>query len=149
MADIGSSLWVEQVAAVEEVLGELGVQGTRRIVVYNKIDLLPEEARAHTTTLAAKGGILVSARECLGLDQLVRRISEELESFSVRVELKIPYSEAAVLSRLHERARITSEVYEKDGVRVDAELPRSAAYFLRRFLAEKPESRTQKSESGP
>src|SRR5437867_1796313 len=149
VADIGSSHWVEQVAAVEEVLGELGVQGTRRIVVYNKTDLLPEEARAHTTTLAAKGGILVSARECLGLDQLVRRISEELESFSVRVELKIPYSEAAVLSRLHERARITSEVYEKDGVRVDAELPRSAAYFLRRFLAEKPESRTQKSESGP
>ncbi len=145
VVDISNPHCVEQVAAVEEVLTELGVQGTRRIEVYNKSDLLPADVRARTMNMTKKGGTLLSAKEGFGLDSLVRRIREELESFSVSVELVIPYREAAVLSRLHDQARITSELYEDDGIRITAELPRSTAYSLRRYLVQKAEARTQKS----
>jgi len=133
VVDFSSSGWRDQMSAVEEVLKELGVQNKPRIDVYNKIDLLPESDRDGETDFGGNG-IALSASQGRGLDKLRDRLGKELDSYSVRVELKIPYQDARLLSRLHDEARITSERYENDGIRVGAELPRSTAHFLRRYL---------------
>ena len=65
---------------------------------------------------------------------LMERICRELESFTVRVGLMIPYDRAAVLSQLHDHGRIISEVYGGEGIRVQAEVPRSAALSLSPYL---------------
>jgi len=134
VVDFSSSAWREQMSAVEEVLKELGVQDKPRIDVYNKIDLLPENVRDGEPDFGGKTGVALSAFQGKGIDKLRDRLGKELDSYSVRVELKIPYQNARLLSRLHGGARITSERYENDGIRVDAELPRSIAHSLRRYL---------------
>ena len=136
--DASSPHWREQAAAVEEVLVELGVQNTPTIVTYNKADLLSLEVQ-ETTRFPGKRPVLVSARTGSGMSALLGRIMEELDGFSVHVELKIPYHRAGLLSRLHEGARITSEVYESDGIRLEAEIPRSSARSLKDFLVRSEE----------
>ena len=129
--DISSQHWREQTAAVEEVLNELEVQSTPRIEVCNKIDLLPPGTGA--TMSRVNRSVAVSARSGAGLDGLMLRIEEELESFSIEAEFRFPYDQAGILSRLHEQGRVISENYEDDGIRVAAEVPRSTARSLRRY----------------
>jgi GTP-binding protein HflX len=134
VVDINNPYWGEQAAAVEEVLTEMGVEKTPRITVLNKIDLLPQDGRTQAATLPGKRAVSVSARRGAGISELLDRIMQELDAFSVQTELKIPYRQAGLLSRLHDQARITSETYEDDGIRVQVELPRSLALSLRRYL---------------
>ena len=134
VVDISSPYWAEQAAAVEEVLAEMGVEKTPRITVLNKVDLLPQDTRTQAATLAGKDSVSVSARRELGISELRDRIMQELDAFSVRTELKIPYRQAGLVSRLHSQARVTSEIYEDDGIRIEVELPRSLALSLRRYL---------------
>jgi GTP-binding protein HflX len=82
---------------------------------------------------------LLSARTGDGLMTLVREITQELESFAMEVELKIPYTNAGVLSRLHDQGRILAEAYESDGIRVSVVVPNSAVRGLRKFLLPGPQ----------
>jgi GTP-binding protein HflX len=131
--DVSNPSWPEQKKAVEEVLAELSVADTPRLEVYNKTDLVPETERLEVQSRAPHESELVSGADGTGLDRLLARMTEMLGQFVVQAELKIPYRETALLSRLHEQGRITSEVYEEDGVRVVVALPRSAAYDFRDY----------------
>ena len=129
--DVSSPHWREQVAAVEDVLNQLEVQSTPRIEVYNKVDLLEPDTAAAMSRLTRS--VAVSARAGMGLDALMVRIDEELESFSIEAEFRVPYDQAGILSRLHEQGRVISETYEDDGIRIAAEVPRSTVRSLGRY----------------
>lgn len=130
--DVSNPGWREQAEAVRDVLAELEVSKIPCLDAYNKVDLLPAENRPKAAS--QENRIMVSAKEGSGIDTLIERIMEALDSFSVQVELKIPYQKAGIISRLHSQGRINSQVYESDGIRLDVELPRSAVRSLRQFL---------------
>jgi len=132
--DVSNPIWREQEEAVRDVLVELGVSKIPCLEVYNKVDLLSDGDTPQLTTGSYKKRIMVSARESFGIDALIERIMEALESFSVQVELKIPYQKAGIISRLHSQGRVHSETYETDGVKLEVELPRSAVRTLRQYL---------------
>ena len=133
MIDASSPSWREQAAAVEDVLAELGVAATPRLDVYNKIDLLTEAAQLDLESSSSETSVPVSAARGSGLDRLRERVTERLDQFVIRTELKIPYREAGLLSRLYEQGKITSEVYDADGVRVAVALPCSAVRDFRDY----------------
>jgi GTPase len=137
--DISNPNWRAQAAAVEEVLAQLDVTKTSTIAVYNKIDLATAILAERGSLLPGHRSVRVSAKTGSGIPDLIREVTEELESFATEVELKVPYTNAGVLSRLHEQGRIISEVFEEDGARVLVLLPRSAARSLRRFLVSPPD----------
>jgi GTP-binding protein HflX len=132
--DISNANWREQAQAVEEVLAQLEVTKTPAIAVYNKADLIPAGPTESEPALPGHRAVLLSARTGAGLMTLIKEITEELESFAMEVELKIPYTNAGVLSRLHDQGRILAEAYESDGIRVSVVVPNSAARGLRKFL---------------
>ncbi len=65
-------------AAVDEVLEEIGAGEKPRLLVFNKIDLLGEEERQEAA-LDHPEAILVSAQEGEGLDSLRERIEQAFE----------------------------------------------------------------------
>jgi GTP-binding protein HflX len=134
LIDISNPGWREQAQAVEDVLAQLEVMKTPTIAVYNKSDLVPVGASGEVPPMSGHRSVLVSARTGAGLQALISEITQELESFAMELELKIPYANAGVLSRLHEQGRILHEVYETDGVKVSVSIPRAAARPLRRYL---------------
>ena len=130
--DVSSARWKEQASAVEEVLRELTAQNKPAINVYNKADLLP--AGTNPAGLTGTNGVLVSARTGFGLRELEGLIALELESFTMRLELKVPYDCAGLLSRLHDQGRIKAKSFENDGVLLEVEVPRSAVRSLREYV---------------
>ena len=118
--------------AVEDVLEEIGVGETPRLLVLNKADLLDEERRRELSFRHPEG-FLVSAVTGEGLDELGEAIADAFERQLQDVELLVPFSEGQTLSELHDVAGDLEREDTADGVRVSARLPAVVAERFDRY----------------
>ena len=88
------------VAAVEEVLAEIGADELPIELVLNKIDRVDEVGRRRLAN-RFPGAPQVSAETGEGLDELKARIAERFASRFEPVRLLVPYEEGARLSELY------------------------------------------------
>ena len=118
-----------QIAHVEAVLKEIGAGATPRILVWNKVDLLPEP-------LSQPGTIAASARDGTGLAELLGAIDRLLPGERVsRALFRIPAADGAALNLLHEKARVIRVDYDGDVCEVEADAPESVRARLAAALA--------------
>ncbi|HUZ44308.1 MAG TPA: GTPase HflX [Acidimicrobiales bacterium] len=104
-----------QVAAVREVLGEIGAGDVPELLVFNKADVTPEAAR-----LASQhaGSVTISARARSGMEDLLEVLGERLRArFSV-VELVVPYDRGDILAAVHREGEVLEELPGETSVRV-------------------------------
>jgi GTP-binding protein HflX len=123
------------VAAVEEVLDEIGAGGTPRLLALNKIDLVGGERRREVG-FRHPDGVQCSAVTGEGLDALSARIEGEFRRTLRSVELLFPYGEAASLAELHSLADGLEREDTSEGVRVVARLPSGVAARYERFAVD-------------
>lgn len=113
VADASSLYREEQQQQVEKVLEELEVLRKPRLLVANKIDLLPlddQQKLSHTAQT-----IFVSAKDGSGLEELLARIDEMLIDDPIRrCLLRIPVADGKALARLEAKARIIERTYGED-----------------------------------
>jgi GTP-binding protein HflX len=105
------------IAAVHDVLREIGASDRPELLVFNKADLSDEPAR-----LADKhpGSVAVSAATGEGIDELLLRIGDRLRALTPAVELFVPYDRGDVLAAVHRSGEVLTETAEDTGVRVSA-----------------------------
>jgi GTP-binding protein HflX len=113
---------LQNMAAVDEVLAEIGAGEKPRLLVFNKVDLLSEDEREEAE-LDHPDAVLISAQEGEGLDTLRERIEKAFEETLTEVKLLIPYSEGGRLHELHEVAGDLERTDREDGVLVHAKVP--------------------------
>jgi GTP-binding protein HflX len=113
--------------AVDSVLEEIGAGNTPRVVAFNKIDLLDEDAR-RDLLVGRRGAVGVSATTGEGVEALLDVIEDAFAKTLERVELLIPYGEGATLNELHEIAGQVDREDREDGVLVKARVPRSLTH---------------------
>jgi GTP-binding protein HflX len=120
----------ETVAAVENVLADIGADALPREIVVNKVDAVdPLRRRRHANSFP--GSVQVSALTGQGLDELRARIAERFQDRFEPVTLLVPHDQGAVLAELYALgAPIESREDLGEGVLVRARLPRAG---LRRF----------------
>jgi len=125
----------EAIAAVEEVLEEIGAGASARALAYNKVDLLDADERRDLLVGDADAvGIAAATGE--GLDDLRDLIEARFEETLRPVELLVPYSEGGVLSELHDLAGSLERRDGADGVRVSAKVPASIAHRFADFAVD-------------
>jgi GTP-binding protein HflX len=118
------------IAAVEEVLDEIGASELPIELVLNKIDRVDQVGRRRLEN-RFPGALQISAATGEGLDELKGRIAERFASRFESVRLLLPYDEGGRLSELYALgAPIDERKDTPDGVLVVARLPR---HELRRF----------------
>ena len=133
VADVTSATADEQQAQVEEVLRELEVQDKPRLLVMNKMDLLPEQKRESLIDSARV--VHVSAAKGLGIDRLLQRIDDLIEQDPVRqVRLQVPQSKGKVLATLDAKAVVLSRAYREGMVELEVQAPASVLRNMREFL---------------
>jgi GTP-binding protein HflX len=113
--------------AVDSVLEEIGAGDTPRVVAFNKIDLLDEDAR-RDLLVGRRGAVGVSATTGEGVGALLDAIEDAFAKTLEPVELLIPYGEGATLNELHEIAGQVDRKDREDGVLVKARVPRSLTH---------------------
>jgi GTPase len=121
-------------AAVEEVLAEIGADDRQRLLALNKIDLLDVERRLELTFRHPRA-IQVSGETGEGLDDLREAIEARFLSTLRSIELLVPYDAGGSLSELHDIAGELEREDTAEGVRVRALLPAAAAARFERFTA--------------
>ncbi len=117
VVDASSPEYEGQIEAVREVLDQIGAQDIPCLEVFNKVDLLDDEARGalarrHPLALA------VAAATGEGIDGLVARIAQAAAAADEHLEVLIPYQRGDLVSLAHERCHIVSEAHEEAGTRL-------------------------------
>jgi GTP-binding protein HflX len=103
------------VAAVDEVLGEIGATEVPRVLALNKLDLIAPAERAALRS-RFPDAVAISAVTGEGVDQLLEVVGESIDRRAVEVEAVVPYKEGTLIARLHDEGRVIESTHEQDGV---------------------------------
>ncbi|MFI5619911.1 GTPase HflX [Streptomyces sp. NPDC051567] len=119
----------EQLAAVREVIREVGAVNVPEIVVINKADaadplVLQRLLRIERHSLA------VSARTGQGIEELLALIDAELPRPEVEVESLVPYTRGSLVARAHAEGEVISEEHTPEGTLLKARVHQELAADL-------------------
>jgi GTP-binding protein HflX len=146
VVDVSSPHAAEQAAHVSKVLAEIGAGAIPRILVANKMDRLAggsptrEDMEAVLRRLAGDGpnpgatrAVALSALTGLGVADLLGVIDEALPLDPiVRLTLRVPHTDGATLSLLHQFGRVLETRYTGEYCEVEADVPESLKRRLER-----------------
>ncbi|MEU8772278.1 GTPase HflX [Streptomyces sp. NPDC048606] len=123
----------EQLAAVREVIREVGAVNVPEIVVINKADAADPLVLQRLLRIE-RHSIAVSARTGQGIEELLALIDSELPRPAVEVEALVPYTHGALIARAHAEGEVISEEHTPEGTllkaRVHAELAADLAPYV-------------------
>jgi GTP-binding protein HflX len=116
----------EQIAAVREVLNEIGAGQVPELIVINKADVADPHTVAELTRHHADA-VVVSARTGLGFDDLVAAIEDHLPTTLQDVDVLVPYDRGDLVSRAHRQGEVVSMEHGETGTRLVARVPEALA----------------------
>ncbi|MGC9543147.1 GTPase HflX [Streptomyces sp. UG1] len=123
----------EQLAAVREVIRDVGAVDVPEIVVINKADAADPLILQRLMRIE-KRSIAVSARTGQGIQELLALIDNELPRPSVEIEALVPYTHGKLVARAHTEGEVISEEHTPEGtllkVRVHEELAADLAPYV-------------------
>ncbi len=125
------------IAAVRQVIREIGGDSVPELLVFNKADRSED---AHKLAEVHPNSVAMSAATGEGVDELLLRIGDRLRALVAPVDLYVPYSRGDVLAGLHRSGDVLTETPDDSGVRVsvrleDAELARYDEFRVERTTA--------------
>lgn len=106
----------ENIAAVEDVLHEIGANELPTLKVFNKIDALPTaEPRIDRDEHGNPVRVWLSAREGIGIDLLEQAIAELLSEDIVKETIVVPSNQGRFRAMLFEQGAVKGETYDELG----------------------------------
>jgi GTP-binding protein HflX len=133
VVDLSSERATERAEIVQAVLDELDVGKRPMLMVMNKADLLAGSTSEVERTLPearVADCVVVSAQHGWNIDELQERIEAMLERGFLRVRVRIPYEETALVDLFHRKGTIATERHTETGTLITGSLPaRFAAPF--------------------
>jgi GTP-binding protein HflX len=118
------------------VLGELGAEDKPMITVLNKVDTIEDTSVLASLQDRFPNTICISAREGIGIDELLHKCTEMLGDRVRRRSYRIPQSRGDLSALLHTEAKVISTEYEGNDILVTAIVPSIIAGRLEQFIAE-------------
>ncbi|MGI5952230.1 MAG: GTPase HflX [Brooklawnia sp.] len=122
-----------QIAAVRQVLADVGAADRAEQLAINKID----QASADTLAVLANqypDAVFVSSLTGEGLDELLARIEHRLPSPQVELTVLLPWDRGDLVDRIHREAELLNLVHEADGTRVSARVHADLAAQLAEYV---------------
>ncbi|WP_343005140.1 MULTISPECIES: GTPase HflX [unclassified Collinsella] len=129
VVDASDSNWEKKRDAVNEILDQIGAKDIRRVLVFNKCDLLDADGLSSLRTYHSDA-VFVSAEEETGLAALLHRIAEEASAGDTTLTALIPYEKGILMKMVHERCQVIREQYQGGGLLVTARVSARMAATL-------------------
>lgn len=129
VVDYSDPHYREQITVTNNTLKELGAEGIPMLYVYNKADLMApddipglagvgqEELKARLPVMS-EHSIYLSAKEQIGMEELIRLIEKKLAGGYKECTLLIPYTDGRAVSYLNENGIVYETEYLAEGVRL-------------------------------
>jgi GTP-binding protein HflX len=127
-----------QLAAVREVLAEIGAADVPELVVINKADDA-DPIEVEGLRLTEPQSVVISARTGDGIDALLAEIERLLPRQYREVSVVVPYSRGDLLSRAHDEGEVLALVHGGQGTELTARVPLGLAAELDRLVPALPQ----------
>jgi GTP-binding protein HflX len=121
-----------QLAAVREVLGQIGGAEVPELVVVNKADAADPIA-LEGLRLAERQSVVVSARTGAGIPELLAELERLLPRHQREISVILPYERGDLLSRAHAEGEVLAVRHGQDGTELTARVPLGLAAELNQF----------------
>ena len=130
MVDISHPNALNQYQSVQKTLEEIGAGHIPTVTALNKIDRLNQPEVARETVRKYSKARAISARNGIGLSELLDLIQKELYETYTPILVRLPYQQGALISLFHEAGQVERIEHERGGVLMQGRIPgRLAAQF--------------------
>jgi GTP-binding protein HflX len=137
--DASSPSWEEQRVVVEQVLDDLGAKDRKKLMVFNKIDLLPEGdllALQERVSAMIPSAIYVSTVTDAGLEPLRRALQAASRTRRPVTKIRVSIGDGRTLAEIHKSGEVLEEQVDGDAMVVTARVDDALAGRLRKAGAE-------------
>ncbi|HNH33540.1 MAG TPA: GTPase HflX [bacterium] len=111
VVDLSSPIFMEQMEAVEKVLRELNALKDARIVVFNKVDRVSDEALITSMRHQFPNSVFISAGRRIGLDRLKQAIKDEIDHAFTLDKVSFDSGDGKFYATVHHLAEVLEETY--------------------------------------
>jgi len=132
VVDVSNPQYENHITVVNSVLSDIGASGKPEILVYNKTDLLEDDAHI----MPKENSVGISVLKNTGIDKLLEVIGDVAPGKKKEVSVLIPYSEGALVSHLHETQKILSEEYTEVGTKIQLLADSNTYNNLKEYITE-------------
>lgn len=146
VVDITHPNAAEQVSAVEETLEGLEADDKPTVMALNKVDELSlhkngvggEDPDGDEQMLGEwhedyPDAVVISAQQRTGLDELLAKVEEVLESELVDIRVRIPYNAGDLVNTFHRKGIVENEEYSPKGTLIQGKIPKALEREFRDF----------------
>jgi GTP-binding protein HflX len=119
-----------QSQVVGDTLKDLGATGIPVVVALNKVDRLSSPEQIQRMMQEFPNSLAISAREGIGLEELLAHVEAILNESLVRIRAHIPYREGNLVSLFHRWGLVEQEEHDFEGTILEGRLP---VRFLKAF----------------
>jgi len=133
VADASHERVPDEIAAVQQVLEELGCGDSPRLLVLNKTDRIDDPAVFTVLQQKYARGILMSAATGTGADKLTQAVIHETGAARVPVTLHANCRNGKLMHYIARHAEVHREWFEDTTAHIEADLPANRIDGLRRF----------------
>ena len=106
------------------------------IVVFNKIDRVPNPALIEYALHKHPGSVAISALTGAGFAELFGEMEHQVKSWRLRVKLAIPNHMTALVAELHRVGRVLDVSYQGDVVKLTAHVPPQLQGKIKAYVVE-------------
>ena len=107
----------KNIEVVNKVLEEIGAAKIPQLLVWNKIDLLPDPL------VIPNSGLSLSVKNGVGFDILLSELSRRMDSNYIKKTLTVPYQESELRAKLHSVGAVLNVTDTGDAEIIEVELP--------------------------
>jgi GTP-binding protein HflX len=123
-----------QIAAVREVLQEIGADEIPELLVINKADTLTKTQRPRLENLYPDA-VLISALADSSFEDLLGAVGEALTVNRITLSLTVPYERGDVVAAAHRVGEVIEEKHDDFGTILDVRVPTRKVDQFREFIS--------------
>ena len=116
VVDASNPEWKQQMEVVDDLIAELGVAKTPRLVLFNKCDLGRPEIEPHV-----ENAFYISARTGEGIPEVLDELRRRLDNQIRHYKLRLPYDKGGLLDYLYREGKVEKVEYS-DAIEVECML---------------------------
>ncbi len=147
VVDYSDAHYRDQIAVTNQTLHKLGADGVPMLYVYNKADLVEPEALPglagtesgkllQSLPVVAQDSIYMSAKERVGVEELIRLIEKKLSGGYRDCTMLIPYTDGRAVSYLNEHGVVRQTQYLEEGVQLSLQCREEDYQYYRDYLCQ-------------
>lgn len=122
-----------QLAVVDQVLGELNVDLSNKLLLLNKVDCLTEEQQLDLLE-KYPDALQISTRDKADVALVHQEIQDFLEKKMCAACFHIPYTASGIMGEIHSKMQVIEEQYHEDGMRLTIKASPVALERLHKML---------------